>query len=423
MTESHYLWEPGEKPPEIQQHSVAKHKILRAYLLAYFQTLISNPNQEEFRLALVDGFAGGGVYQHAATGDEILGSPFIMLDTVQEAEVMVNQGRHKPVRLNLDYYFVEKHRGAALFLGEQLKGRGYGGLIGRNVFVQNSTFDEQADSIIEYVKRKSPRAARAIFLLDQYGYSKVPTETIRKIITSMPGSEVILTFAVDALLTYVTDEKGATQTLLNKMGVPEVLRGRTIEDIKSKEPDWRLFIQSCLYKDLVSACGAKYYTLFFIRSDKGHGDYWLIHFSQRARARDVMTRVHWDINNTFAHYGGAGMDMFNVLGYASKQDESYTGQMGLFFDDSAKELSISALMEQIPPLIYPDPGGMTFGELFSSSCNYSPASSTLYRQAIGKLVDIKEVEVEGEGGIRRRSANQIHDSDHVMAPRQRRFFF
>ena len=40
-----------------------------------------------FRLALIDGFAGGGVYQHAHNGKELLGSPFIMLDAAKEAEV------------------------------------------------------------------------------------------------------------------------------------------------------------------------------------------------------------------------------------------------------------------------------------------------------------------------------------------------
>ena len=94
------------------------------------------------------------------------------------------------------------------------------------------------------------------------------------------------------MLNYVTDQKGMTQGLLNKIGIPDALRGRTIEDIKKNKGDWRLFIQSCLYKDLVDGCGAMYYTLFFIRSDKGYGDYWLIHFLRKApckRCNDAYT--------------------------------------------------------------------------------------------------------------------------------------
>jgi hypothetical protein len=55
MSRSPYGWEPGSPPPIIQQHSIAKHEILRAYLSAYIRTLVSDPNRDEFRLVLVDG--------------------------------------------------------------------------------------------------------------------------------------------------------------------------------------------------------------------------------------------------------------------------------------------------------------------------------------------------------------------------------
>ncbi|AKH37281.1 MULTISPECIES: three-Cys-motif partner protein TcmP [Nitrosomonas] len=423
MTEVHYEWALGHSYPLIQQHSVVKHEILRSYLIAYIQTLASNPNREEFRLTLVDGFAGGGVYRHAKSGQELVGSPFIMLDAAREVEFLINKDRYKHIVLNFDYFFIEKDKGAKLHLEKELKNRGYGSQINNNIFLHHSSFEEQADSIIDYVRKRSPRAARVIFLLDQYGYSQVPASMIHKILHLLPGSEIILTFAVDSMLNYVTDQKGLTQGLLNKIGVPDVLRGRTIEDIKNTESDWRLFIQSCLYKELVDKCDARFYTLFFIRSDKGHGDYWLIHFSQRARARDVMTRIHWAKNTDFIHYGGAGMKMFTALGYIPKNDESYTGQMGFCFDEDARNKSVSTLMEQIPHLIYPDPDGMSFGEMFATTCNMSPASADIYRNAVGKLIELKELEVIGQDGGRRRSANRIHDTDLIIAPRQRQLYF
>ena len=42
MTLKQYNWKNG--PDLIQQHSVAKHRILQAYLAAYFRTLVSSPN-------------------------------------------------------------------------------------------------------------------------------------------------------------------------------------------------------------------------------------------------------------------------------------------------------------------------------------------------------------------------------------------
>lgn len=78
MTLKQYNWKDG--PDFIQQHSVAKHRILQAYLAAYFQTLVSSPNREILKLTLVDGFAGGGVYVHQDTREVVKGSPFIFLE-------------------------------------------------------------------------------------------------------------------------------------------------------------------------------------------------------------------------------------------------------------------------------------------------------------------------------------------------------
>ena len=52
MTVNHYNWKNG--PAEIQQHSVAKLDVLRAYLIQYFKTLASLPQQDVFKLTLVD---------------------------------------------------------------------------------------------------------------------------------------------------------------------------------------------------------------------------------------------------------------------------------------------------------------------------------------------------------------------------------
>lgn len=422
MTRSPYGWDPKELPPIIRQHSLAKHAILRGYLSAYIQTLVSNPNRDEFRLVLVDGFAGGGLYRDEHTHQPVLGSPFVMLEATQEAEALINAGRRKPVRLDVDYFFIEKERAAAEYLRRALTEKGFGGRFDRDIFLLNSEFEPTADRLIEHVLRKMPRSPRAIFLLDQYGYSDVPTDRIARIIQALPGSEVILTFAVDALLNYFSEHSELTRRLLQKVGIPDVLQGRSFEDIKRTEKDWRLFVQACLYQELVEKCHARFYTLFFIRSAHGHGDYWLIHFSQRARARDVMTRVHWEKNNHFIHYGGPGLDMFHVLGYVSQNDAARTGQSGLFeFDDVARRASTSQLVTQIAPIIYDDPNGMSFAELFATTCNFSPASAEIYKDAVDFLRGHKEIEVVSATTGRPSNA-RVQDGDWIKVPDQRGLF-
>ncbi|MBN8768976.1 MAG: three-Cys-motif partner protein TcmP [Stenotrophomonas nitritireducens] len=421
MTESRYLWD-GYKPAIIKQHSVAKHEVLREYLVAYLQTLVASPGQEAISLTLIDGFAGGGLYVHEDTGRPVLGSPFVFLEAAREAEALLSLGRKKPLEFKLDYFFVEKQRQAHAFLLKNLTERGYGDRLGHDIHALQGTFEHHYPSILSFIRRKNPRAGRSIFLLDQYGYKDVPTSQIRQIFEHLPRAEVILTFAVDSFINFASDNPATTKQL-KRLDIPDLLKGRTFEDIKSNEKDVRLYIQSCMYQALVAKCGAKYFTVFFIRTT-GHGDYWLVHLSQHPRARDVMTTVHWNNNTHFIHYGGAGLEMFRTLGYAAREDAEFTGQgeLGFCFDERASHASIRALAMQISPLVHAKRDGLTFGELFSNHCNSSPADSARYRLAIEKLIEHKELVVVSESGAHRRSASTIVDRDLLKISNQTSFW-
>ena len=137
-----------------------------------------------------------------------------------------------------------------------------------------------------------------------------------------------------------------------------------------------------------------------------------------------MTEVHWSNNNYFIHYGGPGLDMFHMVGYDPDYDSARRGQfeLGFEFDDVARKASIESLLEQIPRIIYANDEGVSFGVLFATTCNESPASAEIYRCAIEQLIAYKTVEVISQDGTRRRSAQQIQTSDQIVAPEQRRLF-
>jgi len=421
MPISQYTWKNG--PDVIQQHSIAKHRILESYLAAYFQTLVGGQPRDEFKLTLVDGFAGGGLYTHQDTGKPIKGSPLILLDAEREAGFLINQGRTKPVRLDISHFFIEAARNAYLHLERTLRAEGYGSRIGNSIHLRQARFEDEAGNVIEYIKKKSPRNGRSIFVLDQFGYSAIPASLIKKILHSLPGAEIILTFAVDSFLNYA-NEKNFTQGL-KQIEIPNVLAGRSLREIKASDRDWRLFIQASLYKELVGRCGAQHYTPFFVRNKKGHGDYWLIHLSQHHRARDVMTQVHWRNQNYFIHYGGAGLDMFNMLGYDPDYDSAHQQQgiLGFEFDEVARAASIRALAEQIPKVVYAHEEGVNYGVLFATTCNESPASSEIYQDAILQLKTHGIIEIVGENGATRHPSKQINSTDQIRAPSQRPLFF
>lgn len=424
MARKHYQFHPDGPLAPIQQHSIAKHEVLRAYIVEYVQTLAASPRQDELRLTLVDGFAGGGIYQHETTKQTVLGSPFVLLEAVKEAEAVMRTLRTKPLQMNVDYVFVDKDQDAQLLLDKTLRSRGYADRIDKDIRLIHGEFEEKAEQIRKFISNKNPRNGRSIFFLDQYGYNRVPAPLIRSIFQDLPKAEVILTFHVGSFLTYANDD--IAKNLLRQMDAPDALKGRSIEEIKSNEKDFRLFIQACLYPALVKACGASFYTLFFIRTD-GHGDYWLVHMSQHHRARDVMTKVHWSKNNYFIHYGGPGIDMFHALGYDPRHDSKYTGQeimkFGFEFDEAAAKASTDTLMEQLPRLICSSDSGITFAELFATTCNTSPADSEKYKEALAKLVDLKEIEIESPEGKRRLRASTIKDMDRLLPAKQKTIIF
>jgi three-Cys-motif partner protein len=420
MVQSRYDWKDG--PATLQQHSVAKHNLLRSYLAAYFPTLVSTPHQDELRLTIVDGFAGGGVYEHTDTSELMLGSPFICLKAAEEAEAVINhKDRTKKVRFNVDYFFVEKDKDAANYLAKTMNDEGYASRITKDIHLIKGDFNLHANSIIEQVIKKTPRSGRSIFILDQYGYSQVPMDLLAKIFQKLPRAEVILTFNVDSFSSYASDK--SQRSPLENIGLPNIFQGKSLQDIKNSERDWRAYIQSQLYPHIVRSAGSRFHTPFFIRSTQGHGDFWLLHLSMHQKARDVMTEVHWKHSNTFIHYGGEGLDMFKI-GYITSADERFTQQnkLGFTFDDDAKNRTIAKLHDDIPRLIYADENGQSYETLHATTCNDSPATSAIYKEVLSSLAKGGEIEIISPDGKRKVSANQIKGEDRIVPPKQRRLF-
>lgn len=102
-----FRWHPDDRPPRIEAHSKAKLDLLRDYLRAYFDRLNVRPFREEFKLDLIDGFSGGGLFQDG-TGNPVIGSPLVMLKASQAAETRLNLNRQKPLKINCKFYFCDK---------------------------------------------------------------------------------------------------------------------------------------------------------------------------------------------------------------------------------------------------------------------------------------------------------------------------
>ncbi|HXI18889.1 MAG TPA: hypothetical protein VNM48_21195 [Chloroflexota bacterium] len=84
--------------------------------------------------------------------------------------------------------------------------------------------------------------------------------------------------------------------------------------------------------------------------------------------------------------------------------------------------TIAALIEQLPRQIHAHEQGLTFGELFATTCNTSPADSSKYKEALGRLIDLKEIDAFSPEGKRRLMASTLNDADRLTPSRQPKLF-
>ena len=417
MSREHHDWQAGKDPPLIRPHSLAKHRVLRSYLERYVSILTANPRQEQLRLTLVDGFAGGGRYLDCRTKEERPGSPLIMLEAMEQAAQAAQQIRSKPFLLDVQYVFVEKDREALDYLRTVIQDTRFAPLLTDRIQLLHGEFVARSSELAEFVKKQG-RANRAIYVLDQFGYSDVPLTTIRDILASLENAEVLLTFATDFLIDYLS-ENDQTQKILENVGI--TLPSKDIGTAKESR-DWRRIIQFALHREIPERTGAKFYTPFFIRSADAHRDFWLIHLSGHFRARDVMVGLHWKESTAFAHYGRSGLRM---LGYDQEFDAEWTGQRmlpGFYFDETALVSSQEELMAQLPERLFAHRDGIDFNNLFATLTNECPVTGEIMKGVLADLMREGVLQVRDRTGTKTRRSGIQHGSDVLIPSRQKRLF-
>ena len=381
-----YRWGLERRPPPLGEHSKAKHDVYREYLRRYLRELTKGFGIGLFRLNIVDGFCGGGIYTSGR--NPYYGSPIILLEVLHEMQVELQARQTKPILIDYHLHLVDSDPGALEVLTKVLHDRGYGGLIGDRVFLHGSPFEESLPAIMADVTGRGS----TIFILDQYGYTAVPFDLLQRIFRTLRKPEVILTFAYDHLVTWMQDYDRLRQVLSN-MGIT---LPRAEFDAAVSTPSGRDFlIQRTLCRAFLSF--ADFYTPFFVMSRKSNMAFWLMHLSMHARARDVMTGLHWELQNHFAHFGGAGQHM---LGFDPANPPPDTQEY--LFDDGARERTLWAMQVDLPPLLYPHRDGIEFRAFFASIANGSPANSEITRQALIGLAEHGVIEIRTPEGVKSR---------------------
>ena len=407
MTQKQYEWIDGAK---LEDHSRRKHKILREYVCDYLAVRCKLPQQERFRLAIVDGFAGGGRYQCGAAG-----SPLIFIEELKHATEAVNMLRAGrglgAVEIECFLVFNDTSRDAIA----QLKTHATPLVIEieqncpklhLRVEYLNDFFEVAYPKIKGLLEQG--RYRNVLFNLDQCGDSHVEHDTILDIMHSFRAAEVFYTFMISSLLAFL--RKNQPDHLLRRLAH----LGLNISDIQMlngimSRKEWLGKAERIVFHTF-RLC-APYVSPFSINNPDGWR-YWLIHFANVYRARQVYNNVLHDNASLQAHYGRSGL---NMLLYDPKYDDG----MLYLFDDSGRASSKHQLLGDIPRLIAESGDTIRVMDFYESIYNATPAHTDDVHAAI---IENPDLEVITPAGGERRKANTIAIDDTIRMKKQRSFF-
>lgn len=386
--------------------------MFRGYLRAYIDTLVVNPARDEFKLDLIDGFCGGGTFLEK--GNRISGTPLIILEELQAADRRLNSNRAKPLKCDFRSHFVDIRREHIEFLRDSIKDAGFD-LEDPNIVTYNRAFELVVDEIIADVSSRQPRAGRAIFLLDQTGYSQVDLQIVARIFKKLRRAEVILTFAADALINFLHESPQMVT-----MMAPIDLSHRQVKELIAigGEYNGRAIAQRVMRHHIRKTTGATYDTPFFIRPKGSRRALWFLHLSRHPTARDVMVRCHWAYSNQFEHYGEGGLDM---LGWDALTTDAATKPLFDFTDLDLTHMR-TQLLESLPQEIrtLSDSGPISVDSMRRSVANrtaarYSDLDELLLELFKGRSIDI----LSSKGMVRSRHLRRVKHTDLLAMPPMR----
>jgi len=411
-------WKSG-KLPELADHSEKKLELLRDYLVLYLKIVLANAQGKEIQqVTLIDGFAGGGIYQSKKAG-----SPLVILKAVQEAEALINLTREKPIKIVPVCYFIERDENAFACLEYALKEAGFSACLGKTVHLRRESFEASLPEILNDIKKRHSRGGnRTIFFLDQCGYTEVPVRLIKEIDQQLEGrAEFIINFSVTWLSDFFSGAtvKQFTKTFEN-LGISEHVNvDNLLHQRQALGGNWRHPVESHIGLAYHHATGIKFFSPFYIEPHDNHRGYWLLHLAQNQRARAAMTQIHWSKANRSKHYGPRG---YGILSY--KPDLEQTVYLeGMSFNEESRKICKAQLKNDYAKMVREKfQNGILYSELADSTCNETIADEEMLNEVLWDLFSVNEIEVKSPSGLDKRSLS-FSDNDLITPKKQLIFPF
>jgi three-Cys-motif partner protein len=407
MVKKSYDWAKGEI---LDDHSRRKHKIIREYFADYLRVRCQLPMQSKFRLAIVDGFAGGGRYSCGTPG-----SPIIFIEELRRAEEELNITRatHGMALIEIECLLVlnDLTRDTIELLKSHVapleaKIKDSSSRLHLQVKYLNNKFESAYPAIKQLLNQG--RYPSVLFNLDTSGHSHVEMPTLIDIMKSYRYPEIFYTFIIDSLIAFLRKRNPALlQAQLAHIGVSSD-KLRELEGSLLSRREWLGTAERMVF-DSFRRC-APFVSPFSIHNPTGWR-YWLIHFSNSYRARQVYNNILHNNSSVQAHFGRSGL---NMLAYDPVHE---IGDLYLF-DDPGRERSRAELFDDIPRLIAESGDAIAVEDFYAAAYNITPAHSD---DVHAMIIENPDTEVITPAGGERRKAETIAVGDTIKLKRQRSF--
>jgi three-Cys-motif partner protein len=264
----------------LDDHTAAKHVILRKYLSAWLPKL----TRYNGRVLICDGFAGPGIY---SKGEE--GSPVIALRT------FLDHSYREKMSAEVKYVFIESDKERYESLCQVIEEIGAPGDVG--VTILHDEYEQAFGKILDYLDEADSRLAPTFAFIDPFGVSGVPLEIIDRLMAH--GScEVLITFMVSYIHRFLSRPEFE----------PHCDRLFGCEDWRAanelRGQDRESFLRGLYQRQLENSdigVGAEYVRFFTMKDARNRTIYDLFFATNHRSGIDAMKDAMWQVDQTGAY--------------------------------------------------------------------------------------------------------------------------
>jgi three-Cys-motif partner protein len=261
----------------LDPHTKAKHVILRKYLNAWLPKL----TRWNGRVAIVDGFAGPGVYSQ---GEE--GSPIIAL------KAFLDHSYQTQMKAELKYLFIEEDKKRVESLRDAISKMALPKSV--DVTILNERCETALVKVLDFLKENKSKLAPTFAFIDPFGVN-VPMDMIKSLM-AYEKCEVFITFMLGALHRFIATPEFERPT--------DALYGcqdwRSALGMKGTERE--TFLRTLYQQQLKTVVGAQYIRFFTMKDGKNKTIYDLFFATNHFAGIDAMKDAMWKVDQSGGGY-------------------------------------------------------------------------------------------------------------------------